>query len=41
MVTVAGLCLVALSFFGPGFPLLVAGAVVMTLGGVLETTRRQ
>lgn len=35
-----GLLLVACSFLGPGYPLLVLGAVMITVGGVLGSTRR-
>jgi hypothetical protein len=34
-----GLCLAAYSFVGPGFQLLIAGAVLMTIGGVLQSQK--
>jgi hypothetical protein len=35
-----GVILVGGSFLGPGFPLLVAGVVLMTIGGVLASSGR-
>ena len=37
----AGLCLVAVSFLGAGFPLLVVGAALMSYGAVRSSQRRQ
>ena len=36
-----GLCMVAYSFAGPGFPLLALGAVLMAYGGALQSSRKR